>query len=865
MTPRINVGKGVTGAVRYVFGQGRDPKTGELKERVAGEESRVAWIGGTGFSFDIKDDATADLARKILEFDALNQSSKTKQCEQDCVHISLAWRPGQQPTREEMEEAAREALDALGMGNAKALFVAHNDEEYAHVHIIASKINPATGRAYDLDRSQRTLSTWAERYEREHGGIINTRRETANELRAAIVARDAGAVLEAMTKQRATFTGKQLEEAINKEIYAPRGSTPEQKHAVELERARFTDKILDHEQTVHLAEKQGGPTVRYSTRSVIEAELYVLHAGEGLATSHRHQIDDKLRSAVLKTDAFATIKDEQTRAYRHATGAEGLAIIDGQAGTGKSYTMAAIRVAYEAGGHRVIGLAPTNAVAEDMKEQGFGHARTLHSELFALNNGRTSWDKKTVVMVDEAAMLDTKLMAMVTSYAHDAGAKLILIGDDRQLSSIDRGGMFGALKDRHGAASLTEVSRHHKNDERRAAEMMAEGNFHDALNIYNDKGAIHWTRTQGEARAELVDKWAKDSAAEPGKSRFVFAYTNDDVKALNGALRQVRKERGELGQDHVIDTAHGRQNFAGGDRIQFTATDKKQGIYNGTAGTIEAIDGTQIAVRLDGRRARTINFDAASFDQFRHGYAGTIYKGQGRTLDQTYLYHSEHWRSAASYVALTRHRDSADMFVARNTAKDVTQLARQMGRTDDRRAASQFYHRQDIGPAKALRPDQILARLGGGERLQREEQRAQAAPEAVETRRATAAPSQAAEMKRPFTTGARGHTGRTPAGAGANLAASAAAALLSIFTMFDIAPTPDTPEQAERKQRARGERAEAAEIKQRQDEELRAVNLNNSKQRATTIYDRFPNLTREEADRENERDIGRERELRRDR
>ena len=61
------------------------------------------------------------------------------------MHLSLAWRPGEKPTREQMEEAARGALDALGMGNAKALFVAHNDEDYAHVHIVASRINPETG------------------------------------------------------------------------------------------------------------------------------------------------------------------------------------------------------------------------------------------------------------------------------------------------------------------------------------------------------------------------------------------------------------------------------------------------------------------------------------------------------------------------------------------------------------------------------------------------------------------------------------------------------------------------------------------------------------------------------------------------
>src|SRR3984885_11166410 len=95
----------------------------------------------------------------------------------------------------------------------------------------------------------------------------------------------------------------------------------------------------------------------------------------------------------------------------------------------------------------------------------------------------------------------------------------------------------------------------------------------------------------------------------------------------------------------------------------------------------------------------------------RHGYAGTIYRGQGRTLDQTYLYHSEHWRSAASYVALTRHRDKAELFVATNTARDVTELARQMARVDNRRAASQFYQLgQGTGPVRPLTAKELLTK-----------------------------------------------------------------------------------------------------------------------------------------------------------
>src|SRR5947208_3617227 len=87
MTPRMNVGKGVSGLVRYAFGPGRDPETGELKKPGPDDKSRVDWIGGQGFGFEIDTPADAELARRVMEFDALNQASRTRQCEQDCVHL----------------------------------------------------------------------------------------------------------------------------------------------------------------------------------------------------------------------------------------------------------------------------------------------------------------------------------------------------------------------------------------------------------------------------------------------------------------------------------------------------------------------------------------------------------------------------------------------------------------------------------------------------------------------------------------------------------------------------------------------------------------------------------------------------------
>ena len=139
--------------------------------------------------------------------------------------------------------------------------------------------------------------------------------------------------------------------------------------------------------------------------------------------------------------------------------------------------------------------------------------------------------------------------------------------------------------------------------------------------------------------------------------------------------------------------------------MQFTDTDKRAGIYNGNAGTITAIDqhnGTLRAV-LDAAghsKGREVVWSAAEFSGFRHGYAGTIYKGQGKTLDHTYLYHTRHWRSASSYVALTRQRDSAQVFVARDTARDARDLAWQMARGEIKSASIAWATREEVTPAQ---------------------------------------------------------------------------------------------------------------------------------------------------------------------
>ncbi len=516
-------------------------------------------------------------------------------------------------------------------------------------------------------------------------------------------ARDPEQVLAALTRNNATFTERELDRYLAKHLGAGPDGTLDAAAAADIAAAKTA--VMKHSTVLVLHDKEtGAQAERFTTTTVRAEEREALAAGAAVAGARHHQgVKARHQEAAL---ASRTLRDDQRVAFEHAVGAGGLKLIEGRAGTGKSYTLAAVREAHEAAGYRIVGLAPTNAVAQDLKADGFAEAGTVHATLFAIKNGRSpGWDRRTVLVVDEAAMLDSRITGELLAEAKRAGAKVILTGDDRQLASIERGGLFTELRRAHGAAEITEVTRQRVDWQRQAAYDLAEGRFDAAVQAFNRHNAVTWTADQEAACASLVTRWKADSLADPQASRFVFAYTNVEVDRLNAELRAVRRDRGELASpDVVLTTKLGEAAFAVGDRVQFTDTAKKLGVYNGNAGVITGLDADtgRVAVRLDalvGKEGRVVTWSAADgFEGFRHGYAGTIYKGQGKTLDHTYLLHTHHWRAAASYVALTRQRESAQVFVSTETARDAHQLARQMARGEVRAASVAWATADELRP-----------------------------------------------------------------------------------------------------------------------------------------------------------------------
>jgi hypothetical protein len=439
---------------------------------------------------------------------------------------------------------------------------------------------------------------------------------------------------------------------------------------------------------IALCEPGSSEIIGYTTPAIRAQEQDLLAAADALAGARTVAIN-----LPTPPPEGGSLSDEQIAAARHVLSGARLSMIVGRAGTGKSTTLTAIRSAAESAGFEVIALAPTNSVAQDLRDSGFTRASTVHSLLWYRRhapehaNGRLS--SKALIIVDEAAMLDTARLSELVAMTKEAGSqtRLVLVGDDRQLASIERGGMFKPIADRIGAVELSEVRRQARHWARRASEAVAQGRFHDALGAFAERGWLAWSSKLTDSRAALLARYERDTAKERGR-RFIFAYTNDEVRRLNDSVQQMEIERGRVKNLQTFETSRGTLRVGEGDRVMLRGTDKRRGLLNGALATVQEIKERTLTLRTD--RGKSLSVDLDDFDAIELGYAGTIFRGQGKTLDDVYLLHTRHWRDAASYVALTRARHSTQVFIAREEARDLADLAAQMARQNNRGATIGF-------------------------------------------------------------------------------------------------------------------------------------------------------------------------------
>ena len=275
-------------------------------------------------------------------------------------------------------------------------------------------------------------------------------------------------------------------------------------------------------------------------------------------------------------------------------------------------------------------------------------------------------------------MVGTRQLERVLSQASDAGAKVVLVGDPQQLQSIEAGAAFRSLHDRHGGARIGEVRRQREDWQREATRDLATGRTEAALAAYDANGHVHAAQTREAAREALIDGWDHDRQADPEASRIILTHTNDEVRALNLAVRERMRAAGDLCEEVRVAVERGERSFAPGDRVMFLQNDRGRGVKNGTLGTVAQVDRQAMSVRTDDGRA--VRFDLKDYNRIDHGYAATIHKAQGMTVDRVHVLATPGLDAHASYVAFTRHRDVVDLHYGRDDFATPERLARTLGR-----------------------------------------------------------------------------------------------------------------------------------------------------------------------------------------
>ena len=374
------------------------------------------------------------------------------------------------------------------------------------------------------------------------------------------------------------------------------------------------------------------------------------------------------------------------------------------------------REAWEDAGYRVQGLALSGIAAENL-EGGSGIAsRTIASLEHQWSQGRELLDASDVLVIDEAGMIGSRQMERLLSAAQKAGSKVVLVGDPEQLQAIEAGAAFRSIAERHSHVEINEVRRQHEDWQRDATRHLATGRTGEALASYEARGMVHAAETRDQAREDLVARWDRDRVAEPSKSRIILTHTNDEVRDLNLTARDRLRQAGALGQDVTVKAERGKRQFAAGDRLMFLKNDRELGVKNGMLGEIEQVSPTQMTVRLDAGRldaGRSVVFDLKDYAQVDHGYAATIHKSQGVTVDRAHVLATPGMDRHGAYVALSRHRDSVQLHYGRDEFEDLGKLTRVLSRERANDMANDFAERRDIHVPASIRPKESPQRERG--------------------------------------------------------------------------------------------------------------------------------------------------------
>jgi conjugative relaxase-like TrwC/TraI family protein len=506
-----------------------------------------------------------------------------------------------------------------------------------------------TRRAKDRDLTEESLrERW--RLTAEAIGLDReTIRRTFDPEREVAPVRVAGSDLaDALTARASHFDRRDAIQAVADQLAA---GAP----AAEVE--QIADAFLALDSVNAVGESAKGP--RFTTERIWEIEREALATARAMAASNDHGVvAEVIVARVLATRS--TIKaDQRAMVERLTTGGEQLIVVVGEAGTGKTFATVAAAEAWAGAGVGLRVAAPTWRAANVLRSEGLD-ATSVARLLGELDRDRRPLRHGSVLLVDEAGMVDSATLARLIDHAHAADAKLVLVGDPAQLGEIEAGGLFASIVSRTEPVVLDEVIRHNHDLDRDGARRIREGRGAEAVEVYRSAERVVVCEDPEARREEMVRDWWRSFSE--GEDALMVAKRNVEVGRLNALAREVMRAEDRLGEVE-IEVGDGR--FAVGDQVITRVNDHRAGIYNRERWRVAAIDAA--GVELHGVDSdRRVAVDSGYLDRenpsdgapaLQHAYAATTYQAQGSTVDRAYVMADPSMDRQELYVAASRSRE----------------------------------------------------------------------------------------------------------------------------------------------------------------------------------------------------------------
>lgn len=542
--------------------------------------------------------------------------------------------------------------------------------------------------------------------------VLNQAAERNEERKQAEIEHlDCGArVLEKVTRHMSVFTKGDLIRAV--------------KYVPDLERReKLVADALANKLVIELYQEDGRVTEYYTTSAVRVEEQKILRLSSYVASSQNvftsnQDISKRTIESIVAVEGKLT--EEQHIALTNIlTSKSALQIVRGRAGVGKSHVLRQIAaIAQELKVH-AIGVAPTHKAKEALVSDGFRNTDTIKGMLFKLANGRFALPKNSVLVVDEAGMIGNDDFIELLRVAATRKCTVILSGDERQLTSVQRGGMFEVLANKYGSSTILAIKRQDSDWGKQTAMALSNGDVRRAVSILEEEQRIKWSSDAIQSMQSLVADWHKSSYAIDDK--IILAVRNKDVAALNHGVRQYLKLEGKLkGQEIEVGDNH----YMIGDRIVMSSTNKELGVVNGELGVILYAETNRFIISLtnpnyikdskdrkSSSEYRMVEFNPSEFHSFKHGYAVTVFKGQGALIKDVYVYHNGFSGLRNSYVALSRNISELNLYVNKVATSGKESLIRQMSKTIDSGSSLNYLTKEEAN--HSLEDIDILNNMNG--------------------------------------------------------------------------------------------------------------------------------------------------------